>query len=186
MRVQPDTAMEAQQHDFLHYECSIHVDAPPDRVWEVAGDVGRSAEWAGSGQVLSIDKVTPEPVGVGTRYRAREKIGFRFESESEIVVYEPCRRIVWYTRPLGFPFPEGRAHRWAFHLSPEEGGTRLVQELRATKATGFPRLMQKLATVGPARRSFMRGIDRTLDDIKALAQDLSHAVSLTTGREVTV
>jgi hypothetical protein len=114
--------------------------------------------------------VTPGPVGVGTRYVADEKMGFRFQSESEIRAYEPNRRIVWYVRPLGMDFPEGRYHRWAFYLEAEDGGTRLTQELRGTKAAGLPRLMQRVAVAPFLRRFMLRGITRTMDRIKSLAE----------------
>jgi uncharacterized protein YndB with AHSA1/START domain len=39
--------MEPRPGDFFHFQCSIHIDAPPERVWQYAGDIGRSAEWAG-------------------------------------------------------------------------------------------------------------------------------------------
>ncbi len=162
--------MEPKPYDFLHFQCSIHIDAPPERVWEFAGDVGKSAQWAGSGAVLSMEQTTSGPVGVGTRYVAQEKIGFRFQSESIITAYEPNRLIIWETRPIGMPMPAGRAHRWAFRLTPEAGGTLLVQELCAAKASGLPRLMQRIATLPLIRRSFFRGITRTMDNIKRLAE----------------
>lgn len=165
--------MEPRPEDFITYQCSIHIDAPPERVWELAGDLGKSAKWAGSGAVVAMTKTTDGPVGVGTRYIADEKIGVSFQSETLITEYEPNRLIIWHVRPIGsrmLKMPEGRAHRWAFRLEPENGGTRLTHELCAARAAGLVRVMQIMGTTGPARNGFLRGITRTLDNIKSMAE----------------
>ncbi len=160
--------MEPRPYDMFAYECSIQIDAPPERVFEIVGDLGKCVEWAGSGQVRTITKITDGPVGVGAKYLAQEKILIPFKAESEIVEYEPPKSILWTSKPKG---PEVPAHRWAFRLSPENGGTRLTHEVRAARATGFPRLVQAvMVKLSGGTDPIQQGMERTLENIKARAE----------------
>jgi uncharacterized protein YndB with AHSA1/START domain len=52
------------------FETSRHIDAPPERVWEVLSDVVRWPEWT-----PTIDRVEPEgdgPLVVGAQYTVRQ------------------------------------------------------------------------------------------------------------------
>jgi uncharacterized protein YndB with AHSA1/START domain len=164
--------MEPRAYDFFAYRCEIQIGAPPERVFAIVGDLARSNEWAGSGQVLSVTQKSDGPVGVGTTYIAQEKIGVRFKSLSRVVGYEPPRFIAWTSRPTG---PNVPPHRWAFWLIPESGGTRLVHEVRAARATWPARLMQKLSFVllgGQERvnQAIREGMEKTLERVKTLAE----------------
>ncbi|HLJ65875.1 MAG TPA: SRPBCC family protein [Chloroflexota bacterium] len=160
--------MEPRPNDMYTYETSVHIDAPVERVWEIAGDLGRSTEWAGSGQVKSMTKTSEGPVEVGTTYVAQEKILFPFKAESVIVGYEPNRFIAWTSRPIGPTVP---AHRWAFILTPEDGGTRLTHQVRAARASGFPRVMQAtMVKLSGGTEPIGRGMEGTVANIKARAE----------------
>ncbi len=160
--------MDARPYDMYAYETSVHIDAPPERVWEIVGDLGRSHEWAGSGQVKSMTKTTDAPVGVGTKYVAHEKILVPFKAESEIVGYEPNRCIAWTARPIG---PKVAPHRWAFILTPEVGGTRLTHQVRAARASGFPRAIQAtMVKLSGGTETIRRGMETTMANIRSLAE----------------
>lgn len=69
------------------------VDLPVERVFALLSDIGRRPEWS-SAPVERI-KLTDGPLGVGTRYRAVDKIpGRRLEFTQEITGYEPNRLLV--------------------------------------------------------------------------------------------
>jgi uncharacterized protein YndB with AHSA1/START domain len=162
------TLMDARPYDMYVYETSVHIDAPSERVWEIVGDLGRSQEWAGSGQVKSMTKATEGPVGVGTKYVAQEKILVPFKAESVIVGYEPNRYIAWTSRPVG---PKVSAHRWAFSLKPEDGGTRLTHQVRAARASGFPRMIQApMVKLSGGTETIRRGMEATMANIKVRAE----------------
>lgn len=160
--------MESDPHDFLTYECGVHVDAPPERVFTIVGDLSSSSRWAGSGHVRSIRQVTDGPVGVGTRYLSDEKITVGFRAWSEILVYEPGELIVWKSKPWGERVPW---HRWSFQLTPENGGTRLTHAVRAARAFGVAGWVQRLGFLftHPVE-SIPPGMERTLANVKALAE----------------
>lgn len=160
--------MEPQRNDFLQYECAIHIDASPTRVFAVVGDLGTSAEWAGSGHIRCIEKVTEGPVGVGTKYRSSEKITMSYGANTEIVAYVPGSLIMWKSKPVGERVPY---HRWGFWLTPEDGGTRLVHRVRAARARGPMGLVQRLGFffTKPAT-TIPPGMERTLENVRRLAE----------------
>jgi uncharacterized protein YndB with AHSA1/START domain len=160
--------MEPRPNDFLSYECAIHIDAPPARVFRLVGDLGTSAEWAGSGHIRSIEQVTDGPVGVGTKYRSSEKITMSYGANTEIVAYEPDDHIMWISKPVGERVPY---HRWAFWLIPEDGGTRVLHSVRAARSKGPMGLVQRLGFLftKPAT-TIPPGMDRTLENVKRLAE----------------
>ena len=162
------SAMEPRPNDMFTYQCSVHIDAPPERVFDIVGDLGRSADWAGSGQVRSVAGDTDAPVGVGTKYIAQEKIVVPFKSESVIVAYQPNRFIAWTSRPLG---PSVPLHRWAFQLEPENGGTRLTHEVRVARYTGFTRLVQMvMGRLSGGTEPLIHGMEQTLANVKTRAE----------------
>jgi Polyketide cyclase / dehydrase and lipid transport len=160
--------MEPQRNDFLHYECAIHIEASPIQVFSVVGDLGSSVEWAGSGHIRSIEKVTAGPVGVGTKYRSSEKITMSYGANTEIVAYEAGSLIMWKSKPVGERVPY---HRWGFWLTPEDGGTRLVHQVRAARARGPMGLVQRLGFLftKPAT-TIPPGMERTLKNVQRLAE----------------
>jgi uncharacterized protein YndB with AHSA1/START domain len=154
--------------ELLRYECSIVVAAPPADVFAVVGDLARTPEWAGSGHVRSIVKVTDGPVGVGTRYRSSEKITMSYRAETEITVYRPDAAIEWKSKPAGERVPY---HHWAFHLEPDGNGTRLTHTVRAMRAAGLMGWVQRLGFLFTRPRSTIpAGMDRTLARVKEIAE----------------
>jgi uncharacterized protein YndB with AHSA1/START domain len=161
--------MEARPYDMYTHQESIHIDAPPERVFAIVGNLDTSPAWAGSGQVKSMTKTTPGPVGIGTQYIADEKILIPFQAVSEITGYEPNELIVWTSKPT--MVKKSAPHRWMFRLVPEDGGTRLTQEVRAARAVGFERVMQAtMVKLSGGMEPIGRGMKRTLENIKVRAE----------------
>jgi uncharacterized protein YndB with AHSA1/START domain len=160
--------IERKGVDLLTYECSIHIDAPPERVFAIVGDLGSSVTWAGSGHIRSIEQTSAGPVGVGTTYRSGEKITMRYGADTEIVEYRPNECIAWKSKPVGERVP---FHQWSFQLVPEDGGTRLTHQVRAMQAVGVMGLVQRLGFLFThPRESIPPGMDRTLGNVKRLAE----------------
>ena len=68
-------------------------------------------------QVIYLDQMTPGPVGLGTRWRgAHNVLGRTVEWTTEVIEFEPCRRMV--VRSI-----EGKvAFTVAYTLDPDEAG----------------------------------------------------------------
>lgn len=154
---------------FLAIERSIEIDAPPERVFAIVGDVSKSPEWAGSGEVRAVVRQTEGPIGVGTRYRSDQNIrGMKYHTTSTITDYEPNRRIIWRVEP-----PAYARSAWGFTLDPTpSGGTRLTHFYDADTPGGFgPRLFMKLLyRLGNRRAELGRHVEATLRNLKQLAE----------------
>lgn len=75
----------------MQFDLTVTVERPIDEVFPYVSDPGRVPEWAGPAQVR--DKLTEGPIGVGTRYRAVDKMpGRSIEFTEEITGYEPNER----------------------------------------------------------------------------------------------
>ena len=104
-------------------ELSAHIDAPVEKAYDYLSDLRKHGEWSSS--VTRIELVTDEPIGVGSEFRASETIPARFYSYARLTALEPPRRIAWVSTDRRFLRTE-----WEFELSPEDGGTHLVQRAR--------------------------------------------------------
>lgn len=161
--------MHPQPYDMYTHRESIHINASPELVFSIVGDLTTSAEWAGSGQVKSVTKTSQGPVGVGTTYRADEKIVFPLTSISEIAAYEPNKLIMWTSVPTAVK--KSPPHRWMFQLEPEGTGTRLSQEVRAARCVGFERVLQVIMVkISGGLEPMGEGMKRTLENIKQKAE----------------
>ena len=161
--------MEPRPYDMGAHQESIHIEASPERVFALIADLATSSEWAGSGQVKTIRKTSAGPIGPGTTYIADEKIMIPFKAVSEIVAYEPNRLVSWTSKPT--LFRKSPPHRWMFRLDPENGGTRLTQEVRVATAVGYERFMQiPMVKLTGGMAPIQRGMKLTLQNLKARAE----------------
>lgn len=103
-------------------EVSIDIAAPAEKVYRYLADFKRHSEWSMS--VATIEQVTQGTVGVGTEFKASEKIPATFVSFARITALDAPARVAW----------ESTDHKifrtnWEFVLSAQNGGTHLVQRV---------------------------------------------------------
>ncbi|HEV8535969.1 MAG TPA: SRPBCC family protein [Candidatus Limnocylindria bacterium] len=116
---------------------TVHVSAPPDRVYAYVADFLRHPEW--SPDDMKIESQTPGPSRVGSRFKAVGTLqGKRNSSELEITAMEPSRRIVFTATDKSGPI----FHTFTF--TPENGGTRVDRNLSAER---MPPLRQAIRTL---------------------------------------
>ncbi|HZU11756.1 MAG TPA: SRPBCC family protein [Chloroflexota bacterium] len=110
--------------------------APPERVWEVVGDIGRAGEWSGESLGSEwLDSVAgPVP---GARFKGRNKRHLmRWTRVSRVLTADPPLEFAWETEPTAL-YPDST--EWHIRLAPESGGTRVTEEMRIIK---IPRPME--------------------------------------------
>lgn len=105
----------------------------PEQVFDVLSDLERAPEWVPD--LLSVKKLTPGPVVVGTRYAERVRMGSR-EGDAELEVTEHERPRVFAHRGKGGPASFGAR----FVLEAEDGGTRVTHEYEL-RMSGMFKLM---------------------------------------------
>ncbi|GAA4861729.1 SRPBCC family protein [Actinomycetospora straminea] len=159
-------------------EASVHVAAPPARVWPLVRDIGVVAE---TSEELQEAHWLPAPdgpgegeqPGVGHRFRGRNahpQVG-EWETVSTVVECDEARRFSWAVMD-----PDNPSAIWRFTLTPVEGGTELHQWAQlgpgpSNLTTVIERLPDKEERIVAGRlREFRQGIERTLAGIKERAE----------------
>ena len=146
----------------MHDAVTVHMAAPPDRIWDLVSDVtkiGRyspetfEAEW--------LDGATGP--AVGARFRGHVKRNGRgptYWSTCTVVACEPGREFAFEVGP------EGKAlNTWRYVLEPKGDGTDVTESFRLTPK---PALRVYWALLGWARgRTNREGMHTTLERIKA-------------------
>lgn len=97
------------------------IDAPPQRVWDVAIDLTLMGEW--SSENKGGEWVDANGPALGSRFRGRNKReDFEWETVSVITTFDPPRAFEWAVGD-----PANPSATWRFELSTEGSGTRLRQ-----------------------------------------------------------
>lgn len=140
-------------------QVSIDIEVPVERVYSRLLDFERHGDF--SEGLAEVRQTTPGPIGVGSRFRAEERVPGRYTSWSEITRLEEPRLIAWKAWVEGVMRTE-----WEFRLSPLEGGTRLVQVSRWQPAGPVGFLMLNIHR----KRHAPRENARTLARIKSVLE----------------
>ena len=155
----------------LEAQRDIHINASPEAVYEIVCDLTRHSELAGSGEVLRIRKLTDGPTGIGTLIEADESLNLGgeqmdFTATSVVVTCTPPTTVSWLAIP---PFPLRRI-QWWYHLAPEDGGTRVRQEVEvdlgdAREAMGGTEGYRSTRGV-----VVIQGMEKTLENLRKVAE----------------
>lgn len=111
-------------------QVSIDINATPEKVFRYLADFTRHGEWSMS--VSKVEQITPGPVRVGTEFKSHETIPQEFDSFAQIKALDEPARIAW----------ESTDHQvfrtnWEFEISPNAGGTHLVQRVTFHAISAF-------------------------------------------------
>jgi uncharacterized protein YndB with AHSA1/START domain len=154
---------------------AMHIDAPPETVWQLITDVRRHPEFGGP---KSITKVIDfdGPLEVGQRWIAHEKFGpQKFDAPSDITDVDPLRRFAWVSFP---PFKEERRGAggrvfWSYEITPEGAGSRLAHRMQVIppeKGAAGLKLMYAVFNMPKRQRA---GIQTSLRAIRQAAEAVS-------------
>jgi hypothetical protein len=159
-------------------EASVHVAAPPARVWPLVRDIHLVAE---TSEELQEAHWLPAPEGpaegeepaVGHRFRGRNRHpqAGEWETVSEVVECDEGRVFGWAVMD-----PANPSAMWRFTLEPADEGTELRQWAQlgpgpSNLTTVIERMPDKEERIVAGRlREFQQGIERTLAGIKERAE----------------
>ena len=146
-------------------EVSLHIDAPPERIYEIVSDIaqmGRLSPECTGGKWL--DGATGP--AVGARFKGTNKRGIaRWSTTNRVVEADPGRAFSFETQQSGI--------RWTYRLRPEGTGT-LVSESRAEfkERPAVARVFTKLLLGGVEEHDdeLRAGMRQTLERVKAIAE----------------
>jgi len=145
-------------------EASIHIDAPPARVWQIVSDQRRMNEFSPE---TFRQKFFGDEIGLGTRsINLNKRKGFFWPTASRITEFVPEKRLAFRVY--------GPGDVWSYDLEPEGGGTRVVErrELVGGRRTIASKLTAALALGGIEEHDveLQAGMETTLARIKAEAE----------------
>jgi uncharacterized protein YndB with AHSA1/START domain len=145
-------------------EATIHVDAPPARVWEIVSDQRRMNEWSPE---TYRQKFFGDEIGLGTRsININKRKGFFWPTASRITEFVPEQRIAFYVT--------GSSTFWSYDLAPDVDGTVVTErrELKGGKRSILSKLTAAMALGGIEQHDveLKAGMEATLARIKAEAE----------------
>jgi len=148
-------------------EASIHVDAPPARVWEIVSDQRRMNEFSPE---TFRQKFFGDEIGLGTRsLNINKRKGFFWPTASRITEFVPEKRIAFYVT--------GSSTFWSYDLEPNGGGTVVTErrDLKGGKRSILSKLTAATALGGIEQHDIelKAGMEATLERIKAEAERTS-------------
>jgi uncharacterized protein YndB with AHSA1/START domain len=137
---------------------STTIDRPPATVFAWLADLEKLPQWEQS--FAEVRRESPEPVGVGTRYRCRRTQPTKTETHMVITAYEPEERLMVESDWAGFIKPE-----FGYLVEPAGAGTR-VTLIGRPKLRGVGLLMTPMIALMANRLSA-----RYLENLKRLVED---------------
>ena len=149
----------------LTYADSVVVRCPPEELYDLVSDVTRTGEWSPVCTGCWWDEGRPGEVG--SWFSGRNEVPGRvWETRSKVVVADRGREFAWVVG--------GDRVRWAYVLTPVEGGTRLTETWELFPA-GLAFLAEKYGddaqrVIEERTRAAHEGIPVTLAAIARIAE----------------
>jgi len=91
------------------------ISASAEALFAIVSDAKQHPKMAGSGQVETVEWVTPPPAQVGSKFKAHQNMGVQYDSKSTVMLCVPNRVFVWFSGVTGQP-PLGQY--WGFEFEP--------------------------------------------------------------------
>ena len=132
-------------------ESQVQISASPEEVFAYLSDLEKHPDWS---HCMEIEKTSEGQVGVGASYRSKGKnFGITANETVEVTEHQPNERFGWRTTgAMGMKFG------WSFELSPQEGGTLLIE--RFEPPSGLVGSLINMATGSSTRKAMREGLDR--------------------------
>lgn len=153
-------------------EATVHIAAPPERVWELVSDIYLVASLSGEVQEVGwLDGAAGPALGCAFRGRSRHPRAGEWTTTSRVVECEAPRAFGWDVED-----PASPTASWRFELTRREGGTTLRQWARmgpgpSNLTVAIAAMPEKEERIVAGRlREWQAGIDANLAAIKELAE----------------
>ncbi|MDY7231138.1 SRPBCC family protein [Hyalangium rubrum] len=108
----------------IHLSLQQEINAPPERVFATLTDLDAASKWMTN--FVGIEKLTPDKVGVGMKWRETRKMYGQKASELfEVTGYEPNKTVELYVDGTQGSSRRGY-YRFRYQLEPRDGKTALT------------------------------------------------------------
>jgi uncharacterized protein YndB with AHSA1/START domain len=165
----------------LRGSASVHIDAPPDRVWRLLSDVTRMGQWSPVTYKCEWLEGVTEPK-VGARFKGYNKMfPARWWTICEVTAVEPGKLFEFRTVDGTFNIgARGREMtRWRYEFEPDGIGTRVKETYDVSFIPGLLRVPEAIARKIPGggrlvdnrRAKTDQGMEETLQRLKLAAEE---------------
>ena len=143
-------------------EVTVHIEAPPERIYELISDVTRMGEWSPETYAADwVDGATGP--AVGAKFKGRNKEGFlRWSTTPEVIAADPGREFAFVTK-----FGARESTRWRYVMTPSGSGTDVTE---SWEMVWQPLPMKVFGTLFGRQKSLTEGMRTTLQNLKAAAE----------------
>ena len=147
-------------------EVTVEMVATPERVWTLVSDVTRMGEWSPICTRCERLDGSTEP-RVGSRFIGYSRqSGTRSSRECVVTACEPGREFAFDTL-----FRGEVSNRWRYHFESVPAGTSVTESYEVFVMPRWVRVLRRIpGMVGRSRRDARRGMQVTLEKIKATAE----------------
>ena len=110
----------------MAYHWTLHIDAPPEEVFDTLADVEHHPEWANPSAKLNMSSASGGPPTLGSKFRSEQVfVGKPQTADIEIVAFDRPRRFAFAVSQRKRGGGKKVHYTHTFVLSPEDGGTKL-------------------------------------------------------------
>jgi uncharacterized protein YndB with AHSA1/START domain len=146
-------------------EVRIHIDASPDRVWELVADLERMGEWSPECYRVEWIEGASSPAVPGARFRGWNRFGLlRWSVPCEVKTADPGRELAFSTIDRGREMV-----RWCYRLEPTDDGANLIESFEVMWLSLAGRLAEDFLMRNRDRRR-EEAMRATLQRIKAMVE----------------
>ncbi|HEX9547620.1 MAG TPA: SRPBCC family protein [Acidimicrobiales bacterium] len=149
---------------------SIHVDAPPEAVWDIVSDITNMGKWSPECTSAGWIGGATGPAA-GARFRGRNKSRWmRWPGTCEVTLAERGNEFTFVRKAPG-NLDGGTT--WRYTFEPEDAGTRVTESFEQAKTPPAVAVFLGRVTlgVGDSRQQVMMdGVRTTLQRVKAAAE----------------
>jgi hypothetical protein len=147
---------------------SVWIDATPEEVFAIATNFGECAEWLS--EVTETRMLTPDPVGVGTKFsETRRTDGRESTEEMTVAVFEAPRTCTLHCEAHGAIFST------VMMFEPDREGTIVSMDTQVRPTSALAKLMSPMMAIGA--RKMRKCLVQDLHDLKAAAEKAHAAVA---------
>jgi len=143
-------------------QATVHIEAPPEKVYAMITDVNRMGEWSPETRRAEWIGGATGPA-VGARFKGHNKLGIaRWSTTPTVKVADAGKEFSFDT---GKPGKE--ATRWTYRFTAKDGGTDVTESFEALRYGAFMKFTAK-----PEKRAakLTADIQQTLERIKQAAE----------------
>ena len=146
---------------------SVHIEAPPEKVYAVVSDVTRMGEWSPETVKCEwLDGATGP--AVGAKFKGSNKNGvFRWSTKPKVLVADEGREFAFVTDMRGKDLT-----KWSYRFAPDGAGTKVTESFELLNDTpGYIDFFEKhFMRIKDRKANLEQGMEATLQRIKAAVE----------------